>query len=86
MYHRPVASKEVKDIVRRLNDKTASRVDLISNRALKKKPSFTVSWKLAKVIIIPKTGKLFHAAVNYRPISLLSGVVFERTLFSRILS
>lgn len=47
---------------------------------------FPESWKLAKVITIPKAGKPLKHAVNHRPISLLSNVskLFERTLQSRI--
>lgn len=48
---------------------------------------FPASWKLAKVIVIPKPKKQHRYAVNHRPISLLSGLskLFERTLLSRLL-
>lgn len=49
---------------------------------------FPNSWKLAKVIPIPKPGKDLSSSKNYRPISLLSGLskIFERLLLSRISS
>ena len=44
------------------------------------------SWKLAKIILIPKPGKPLESVASYRPISLLSSVgkVFEKLLLKRL--
>lgn len=43
------------------------------------------TWKIAKVIALPKPGKDHTQALNYRPISLLStlGKIFERIIYDR---
>lgn len=47
---------------------------------------FPASWKIAKVILIPKPGKSRLFPQNFRPISLLPAIskIFERLLLSRI--
>ncbi|GBP07916.1 RNA-directed DNA polymerase from mobile element jockey [Eumeta japonica] len=47
---------------------------------------FPGQWKIAQVVMIPKSEKPLHEASSYRPISLLSvqGKIFERMLLNRM--
>ena len=60
-------------------------LNLIMNSSLKL-GYFSSSWKIAKVVPIPKVGKDLSLASNYRPISLLSclGKLFEKLIVKKL--
>lgn len=66
-------------VLKLLPEETISRIRIIFNAVLKLQ-YFPETWKKAKIILIPKAGKIHTNPANYRPIHLLKGIskLFER--------
>ena len=71
--------------IKRLPRKAIIYLNVIFNGCLKL-GYFPKTWKIAKVIAIPKPGKDHSIPENYRPISFLCcmGKIFEKLLEKRI--